>query len=66
AAATTATIAERLQELRRGRTTVIATTSPALLDCMDEVVMLDGDGHEVARAPHRELLTREDYRGMLS
>ncbi|MDU1587709.1 MAG: ABC transporter ATP-binding protein, partial [Cutibacterium avidum] len=65
-AATTATIAERLQELRRGRTTVIATTSPALLDCMDEVVMLDGDGHEVARAPHRELLTREDYRGMLS
>lgn len=33
---------------------------------MDEVVMLDDDGHEVARAPHRELLTREDYRGMLS
>ena len=65
-AVTTATIAERLQELRRGRTTVIATASPALLDCMDEVVMLDDDGHEVARAPHRELLTREDYRGMLS
>lgn len=65
-AATTATIAERLQELRRGRTTVIATASPALLDRMDEVVMLDDDGHEVARAPHRELLTRENYRGMLS
>ncbi|MDO4412618.1 ABC transporter ATP-binding protein [Cutibacterium sp.] len=65
-AVTTATIAQRLQELRRGRTTVIATTSPALLDCMDEVVMLDDDGHEVARATHRELLARQDYQAMLS
>ncbi|MSS44763.1 ABC transporter ATP-binding protein [Cutibacterium sp. WCA-380-WT-3A] len=65
-AVTSATIAKRLQELRAGRTTVIATTSPALLDRMDEVVMIDENGHEVARAPHRELLAREDYRGMLS
>lgn len=65
-AVTTATIAQRLQELRQGRTTVVATTSPALLDRMDEVVTLDDEGREVARAPHRELLARADYREMLS
>ena len=65
-AATIATIAERLHKLREGRTTIIATTSPAILDQMDEVVLFDVDGREVARAPHRDLLSRDDYRGMLS
>lgn len=65
-AATTAAIAERMGELRAGRTTLIATTSPALLDRMDEVVLFDDAGHLVARAPHRELLGHDGYRGMLS
>ena len=65
-AATTAAIAERMGELRAGRTTLIATTSPALLDRMDEVVLFDDDGHLVARAPHRELLGHDGYREMLS
>ena len=65
-AATTAAIAERMGELRAGRTTLIATTSPALLDRMDEVVLFDDDGHLVARAPHRELLSHDGYREMLS
>lgn len=65
-AATTAAIAERMGELRVGRTTLIATTSPALLDRMDEVVLFDDDGHLVARAPHRELLGHDGYREMLS
>ena len=53
-------------ELRAGRTTLITTTSPALLDRMDEVVLFDDDGHLVARAPHRELLGHDSYREMLS
>ena len=65
-AATTAAIAERMGELRAGRTTLITTTSPALLDRMDEVVLFDDDGHLVARAPHRELLGHDGYREMLS
>jgi len=65
-AVTTATIAEKMQRLRAGRTTIIATTSPALLDQMDEVVLLDAVGRQIARAPHRELLARDDYRKMLS
>ena len=65
-AATTAAIAERMGELRAGRTTLITTTSPALLDRMDEVVLFDDDGHLVARAPHRELLGHDSYREMLS
>lgn len=65
-AVTTATIARKVRQLRAGRTTIIATTSPALLDQMDEVVLLDADGRQIARAPHRELLARDDYREMLS
>ena len=65
-AVTTATIARKVRQLRAGRTTIIATTSPALLDQMDEVVLLDADGRQIARAPHRELLARNDYREMLS
>ena len=53
-------------ELRAGRTTLIATTSPALLDRMDEVVLFDDASHLVARAPHRELLGHDGYREMLS
>jgi ABC-type multidrug transport system fused ATPase/permease subunit len=59
---TEARIARRLREARAGRTTVIATTSPLVLDQADRVVYLE-DGRVVAEARHRELLkTRPDYR----
>jgi ABC-type multidrug transport system fused ATPase/permease subunit len=48
-------IAERLRELRAGRTTVVLTTSPLLLDRSDTVVLLDR-GRVVAEGTHRELM----------
>ena len=42
-------------ERRRGRTTVVATTSPLLLDRVDEVALVV-DGRVVATGPHRDLL----------
>ncbi|WP_217624290.1 ABC transporter ATP-binding protein [Streptomyces sp. TRM64462] len=53
---TEARIAERLRELRRGRTTILVTTSPALLAAADRVLMLD-DGTVTAEGSHPELVT---------
>jgi ABC-type multidrug transport system fused ATPase/permease subunit len=52
---TEARIAERLVAARRGRTTIVATTSPLILDRADEVQLLR-DGVVVARGTHRELM----------
>ncbi|TXS22978.1 ABC transporter ATP-binding protein [Streptomyces sp. ms191] len=55
-------IAARLRDLRRGRTTVLITTSPALLAVTDRVVVLE-EGTVAADGSHAELLaTDEDYR----
>lgn len=54
---TEARIAERVTEYRRGRTTVVLTASPLVLEHADEVVLLD-DGVVRARGRHRELLAR--------
>ena len=55
-------IARRLRDARAGRTTVIVTTSPLVLDQADKVVLIQG-GRVVAEGTHRELLTdRPDYR----
>jgi putative ABC transport system ATP-binding protein len=48
-------IAARLRDLRQGRTTVLVTTSPALLAGTDRVVLLDG-GAIAADGSHRELV----------
>ncbi|MEV0193962.1 ABC transporter ATP-binding protein [Kitasatospora purpeofusca] len=48
-------VARRLAELRRGRTTVVITSSPALLDAADRVLVLDG-GVVKAEGTHRLLL----------
>ncbi|MFC8794866.1 ABC transporter ATP-binding protein [Streptomyces cinereoruber] len=59
---TEARIAVRLRELRRGRTTLLVTTSPALLAGTDVVVVLDG-GAVVAEGSHPELAaSHETYR----
>ena len=54
-------IAERLKEARTGRTTVVVTSSPLLLDRCDVVAYLEGP-ELVATGTHRELLNRDDYR----
>jgi ABC-type multidrug transport system fused ATPase/permease subunit len=59
---TEARIALRLREARAGRTTVIVTTSPLVLDQADRVAYVE-DGRVVAEGRHRELLkSRPDYR----
>jgi ABC-type multidrug transport system fused ATPase/permease subunit len=52
---TEARIAQRLTEWRRGRTTLIVTASPLVLDHVDDVIFLD-DGNVVTHGTHRELL----------
>ncbi len=52
---TEARVAARLREQRAGRTTVVMTASPLLLDHADHVVFLR-DGAVVAEGTHRELL----------
>ena len=55
-------IARGVAELRRGRTTLVITSSPALLDAADRVLVLD-DGVVTAEDTHRGLLaTDEQYR----
>jgi ABC-type multidrug transport system fused ATPase/permease subunit len=58
---TEATIASRLRRHRAGRTTVVTTASPLLLDRADEVALLEG-GRVVAVGRHRDLLEDPRYR----
>ncbi|APU44838.1 ABC transporter ATP-binding protein [Streptomyces sp. TN58] len=54
-------VARNIARLRRGRTTVVITSSPALLDAADRVLVLDG-GVITAEDTHRNLLaTDQDY-----
>ena len=52
---TEARIARRLREAREGKTTVIITASPLMLDQTDRVFFVE-DGRVVAEGTHRELL----------
>lgn len=54
-AATEARIAEGVRRARADRTTVLVTSSPALLAGTDRVVLVDG-GTVVAEAPHEDLV----------
>ncbi|GII28069.1 ABC transporter ATP-binding protein [Planotetraspora mira] len=56
-AVTEARIATGVREIRRGRTTILVTTSPALLAVADRVVLLDG-GRIADTAPHADLVER--------
>ncbi|MEU0522357.1 ABC transporter ATP-binding protein [Streptomyces niveus] len=52
-------IARNVAKLRRGRTTVVITSSPALLDAADRVLVLD-DGVITAEDTHRNLLAADE------
>ncbi|TDD59768.1 ABC transporter ATP-binding protein [Kribbella antibiotica] len=55
---TEARIADRLREHRAGRSTVVLTASPLLLDRVDEVIFVAA-GRVVATGKHRDLLASE-------
>jgi ABC-type multidrug transport system fused ATPase/permease subunit len=55
---TEARIADRLRDHRAGRSTVVLTASPLLLDRVDEVIFVAA-GRVVATGKHRELLENE-------
>ncbi|MGX1267631.1 ABC transporter ATP-binding protein [Streptomyces phaeoluteigriseus] len=52
-------IARNVAKLRRGRTTVVITSSPALLDAADRVLVLD-EGVITAEDTHRRLLATDE------
>jgi ABC-type multidrug transport system fused ATPase/permease subunit len=62
---TEARIAERLLEHREGRTTVVTTASPLLLDRAHEVALLQR-GQVVATGRHRDLLNDPRYRRVVA
>ncbi|WP_141310166.1 ABC transporter transmembrane domain-containing protein [Streptomyces spinoverrucosus] len=63
---TEARIAEGLRELRAGRTTVVFTSSPLLLDRADRVVLVH-EGEVAAVGVHRELVHKEPrYRAVVT
>ncbi|MFH8989561.1 ABC transporter ATP-binding protein [Streptomyces sp. NPDC017940] len=52
-------IARKVAQLRRGRTTIVLTSSPALLDVADRVLVLD-EGAITAEDTHRHLLATDE------
>ncbi|NEA95937.1 ATP-binding cassette domain-containing protein, partial [Actinospica acidiphila] len=63
---TEALVADRLRAAREGRTTVLVTTSPLVLDRADRVLFL-ADGKVTAAGAHRRLLDDEpEYRRLVA
>jgi ABC-type multidrug transport system fused ATPase/permease subunit len=62
---TEADIAVRLGRLRTGRTTVVFSTSPFLLEHADTVVFLDGQVRAVG-SHHDLLLSEPQYRRLIT
>ncbi|GAA2919183.1 ABC transporter ATP-binding protein [Streptomyces argenteolus] len=52
-------IARNIAKMRRGRTTLVLTSSPAVLDAADRVLVLD-DGVVTAEGTHRSLLATDE------
>lgn len=59
---TEARIATRLAAARAGRSTVVVTASPLVLDAVDDVAVV-ADGRVLATGTHRDLLHRADAAG---
>ncbi|MFD8152269.1 ABC transporter ATP-binding protein [Streptomyces sp. NPDC059720] len=53
-------VARNVAELRRGRTTIVITSSPAFLDAADRVLVLD-EGAVAAEDTHRNLLANDPH-----
>ncbi|WP_418277785.1 ABC transporter transmembrane domain-containing protein [Isoptericola jiangsuensis] len=53
-------IAARVARARAGRTTLVVTASPLVLDHVDDVVLLSPEGRVVTSGTHAELLGRTD------
>jgi ABC-type multidrug transport system fused ATPase/permease subunit len=63
---TEARVADRLQRHRAGKTTVVTTSSPLMLDHVDNVAFLR-DGVVVAFGGHRDLLREvPEYRAVVT
>jgi len=63
---TEARIAQRLADHRRGRTTVIVSASPLVLDTVDEVALVEA-GRVTVTGPHRTLMSEHPgYRRVVS
>ncbi|MGZ5398873.1 MAG: ABC transporter transmembrane domain-containing protein [Nocardioides sp.] len=62
---TEARIAERVTQVRAGRTTVVCTVSPLWLHHADRVVLLEGD-RVVADGRHHDLLDDPGYRAVVA
>lgn len=63
---TESALASRLREVRAGRTTLVTTTSPLMLDQADVVIFLV-DGRAVASGRHHDLLASQaDYRALVA
>ncbi len=71
---TEARVAAQVHRARAGRTTIVVTASPLVLEACDEVVLLDSSGTELLRSTHRELMAMArdghaqaaDYRAVVS
>ena len=71
---TEARVAAQVHRARAGRTTIVVTASPLVLEACDEVVLLDSSGAELLRSTHRELMAMArdghaqaaDYRAVVS
>ncbi len=62
---TEARIAARLHQHRSGKTTVVTTASPLMLDYADEVALMES-GHVVASGRHRDLMDDPRYRRIVA
>jgi ABC-type bacteriocin/lantibiotic exporter with double-glycine peptidase domain len=62
---TEALVAQRLRAARQGRTTVVTTTSPLVLDRADTVYFLE-EGKVTAVGTHRELMEGPAYRALVA
>jgi ABC-type multidrug transport system fused ATPase/permease subunit len=58
-------IASRIFELRRGKTTVVFSNSPLILDKADRIILLSNDVIQIQGRHHELLATSADYRALV-
>jgi ABC-type multidrug transport system fused ATPase/permease subunit len=58
-------IASRIFELRRGKTTVVFSNSPLILEKADRIILLANDVIQIQGRHHELLTTSADYRALV-